>query len=135
MCFVMFPVIFIVKAVSGAVGKIASRTILSHLGDPLSKAKTLHKFQDQMWQLVIHVSMSALEIYILFVEDGGEEWLSNPYTLWEPMASAPRSLQAAVGEGCARFQLNKQSVHLMYLIQMAIWIDTCISHRFFEVRN
>ena len=39
---------------------------------------------------------------------------------------------------CCRYpalQKNKPSVHLLYLLQMAIWIGTCFSHRFVEERH
>ena len=119
-CLTVYPVIVVVKIVSRVVGGLMSRTLLAHLGDPLKKQKTMHKFQDQMWQLFVHVSMSAFEYYILFHEDGGVKWWEDYTTLWAPHPSV---------------QENKPSVHLFYLIQLAIWIDTCFSHKFVEERH
>jgi len=119
-CLTVYPVILVVKFFSRVVGGLMSRTLLAHLGDPLKKPKTMHKFQDQMWQLFIHASMSAFEYYILFHEDGGVKWWSDYATIWQPHASV---------------QENKPSVHLFYLIQLAIWIDTCFSHKFIEERH
>ena len=50
-------------------------------GDPLAKARTMHKFEAQMWQLAIHLTVSALEYYILFVESGGKEWWEGDISL------------------------------------------------------
>lgn len=119
-CLGVLPTIAAVKRASAVVGCALSRTLLRHLGDPLSKTKTLRKFEAQMWQLFIHVSMSLLELWILFVEGGGEPWLSEPHTLWQPLA---------------RLQVNKPSVHALYLLQLAIWMATCFSHRFIEERQ
>jgi hypothetical protein len=136
-CILVFPAIFLVKTISGAVFKVVSRVFLRHVGDPLAKPKNLHKFQDQMWQLAIHVGMTALEVHILYYEGGGEPWLESPHTLWQPMADGlrPRDLPPSGGAGCARYQRNKPSVHLLYLLQMAVWIVTCASHRFLEERH
>ena len=127
-CLLIFPLINLVKMTSARFGRAFSRTALAHVGDPLSKRKTMHKFQDQMWQLFIHGSMTAFELYILFVEDRGA-WtkeeragvLNNEFvSLWTPH---PYS------------QPNNTSLHLFYLVQLAIWIDTCFSHRFIEERH
>ena len=56
-CFSLFGVIFVIKRTSAAVGSVLSRFIFPD--DPLSKPKTMHKFQDQMWQLAIHVSVGT----------------------------------------------------------------------------
>ena len=127
-CLLIFPLINIVKVTSARVGRAFSRTALARVGDPLSKRRTMHKFQDQMWQLFIHGSMTAFELYILFIEDRGvwtkEERagvLNHEYaSLWTPH---PYS------------QANNTSLHLFYLVQLAIWIDTCFSHRFIEERH
>lgn len=52
-CICLFGVIFLIKRASAAVGGLLSRHLF--VDDPLSKPKTMHKFQDQMWQLAIHV--------------------------------------------------------------------------------
>lgn len=53
-CIVIFGVINVIKSLSAAIGRPLSRALF--VGDPLSKPRTMHKFQDQMWQLAIHVS-------------------------------------------------------------------------------
>ena len=58
-CLLLFPFINAVKKASAVVGGAMSRTVLAHIGDPLVKPKTMHKFQDQMWQLAIHTSRPA----------------------------------------------------------------------------
>ena len=127
-CLLIFPLINIVKVTSAAVGRAFSRTMLARVGDPLSKQRTMHKFQDQMWQLFIHGSMTVFELYILFIEDGGvwtkkerADVLNHEYaSYWTPH---PYS------------QANNASLHLFYLVQLAIWIDTCFSHCFIEERH
>jgi len=119
-CVVIFPTISAVKVTSAWVGGGFSRTALAHVGDPLAKKKTMHKFQDQMWQLFIHVTMTAFETYILFYERGGVNWYQDYAAFWTPI---PYS------------QENSPSVHIFYLVQLAIWIDTCFSHRFIEERH
>jgi ceramide synthetase len=120
----VFATILLVKHVSVAVGSVVSRYLFP--GDPLKKLKSLHKFRDQMWQLAIHVSMTSLEAYILFYE-GGEtvSWYSNYAHLWVPHPHAQNGL-------CAQ---TPQSIQLLYVLQMAIWIDTCFGHRFLEERH
>lgn len=114
-----YIVILIVKSSSGAVGKFLSRRVFP--GDPLAKARTQHKFKDQMWQLGIHASMTALESYVLFYENGTEGWWTDYVQLWTPHP--------------LRGQVNKPSVHVLYLLQMAIWLVTCFQHRFIEERH
>ena len=60
----VFALIQLVKRTARASGALLSRRIFP--GDPLAKRRTMHKFEDQMWQLVVHASMAALEAYILF---------------------------------------------------------------------
>ena len=125
-CLLIFPVINTVKMASAWAGRAFSRTML--VGDPLRKQRTMHKFQDQMWQLFIHGTMTAFALYILFIEDGGA-WqkkerlgvLHHEYaSYWTPH---PYS------------QANNVSMHLFYLVQLAIWIDTCFWHCFIEERH
>uniref|UniRef100_A0A7S0IMP8 TLC domain-containing protein n=1 Tax=Calcidiscus leptoporus TaxID=127549 RepID=A0A7S0IMP8_9EUKA len=116
-CAMLFPTIFLVKRISGAAGALASRTILKSLGDPLRKHRTLRKFEDQCWQLAIHVGMTLLEVYILYYDAGGEDWLWDYVKMWNMHHNQVNS---------------KASIHVLYMIQMAIWIVTCTSHRFIE---
>ncbi|RHY85534.1 hypothetical protein DYB35_003289 [Aphanomyces astaci] len=57
-------------------GRYISQRFLKHLGDPLKKDVTMRKFTDQSWQLVIHASMTVLELYVL--QD--EAWWSDTTT-------------------------------------------------------
>ncbi len=119
-CAAIFVIVSLVKWTSRTVGLKLSKHVFP--GDALGKSSiTLHKFEDQMWQLTIHASMTALEMYILFFEDGGKDsFWSKPTDVYAPH---PRS------------QNNKLSVHAMYLVQMSIWLVTCFQHRFVEERH
>ena len=127
-CLLIFPLINLVKMTSARFGRAFSRTALARVGDPLSKRKTMHKFQDQMWQLFIHGSMTAFELYILFVEDHGA-WTK------EERAGVLNNEFASLWTPHPYNQPNNTSLHLFYLVQLAIWIDTCFSHRFIEERH
>jgi len=87
-CVVLFPTIHLVKLASEAVGGLLSRSLLKPLGDPLRKSKNMAKFKDQMWQLAIHVSMTLLEVWILYYDGGGEPWLDEYWSFWIPCAAA-----------------------------------------------
>ena len=127
-CLLIFPLINLVKMTSARFGRAFSRTALARVGDPLSKRRTMHKFQDQMWQLFIHGSMTAFELYILFVEDHGA-WTK------EERAGVLNNEFASLWTPHPYNQPNNTSLHLFYLVQLAIWIDTCFSHRFIEERH
>ena len=116
-CLLIFPLINIVKMASARVGRAFSRTALARVGDPLSKRRTMHKFQDQMWQLFIHGSMTAFELYILFVEERGV-WTK------EERAGVLNLEYASLWTPHPYSQANNTSLHLFYLVQLAIWIDT-----------
>ena len=118
-CICLFGVISFIKRGSAMIGRVLSHHIF--IDDPLSKPKTMHKYQDQMWQLAIHVSMTLLELYVLYYENGEESWLTNYWDLWLPH---PKNGQR-----------TKASVHLVYFLQIGIWIDTCLLHRFVEERH
>ena len=68
-CVSLFPLIFLVKRTGGALGAACSRTLLAHLGNPLGKVRNRRKFEDQFWQLCIHLGMTALEVYVLFYDE------------------------------------------------------------------
>jgi ceramide synthetase len=112
---VAFLIVF-VKESTRFVGKFVSRTLLSGFGDPLAKERTMQKFVDQSWQLVIHVAMTSLELYILSTEN----WYSDTTLLWIPKPA--QQLMDGI----------RWEVKALYCIQTAIWIVTCLSHRFFE---
>lgn len=93
---------------------IVSKKLLAHapFNDPLSNKKTYLKFVGSMWQLVIHVSMTLVELYILH----DETWLEMPWTVY----SKPWSHDF----------VPKLSLRIFFLLQMGIWVCTCFSHRF-----
>ena len=72
-CLLVAPMIKLVKLVSGVVGASVSRTLLAK--DPLGKFRTRTKYEDQCWQLWIHATMTALEVYTVFYDGGGEAWM------------------------------------------------------------
>ena len=78
---------------------------------PLKKRAARTKFVGTAWQFVIHASMVIFEIYVLHDED----WLSKPWMCFypNPVDFVP-----------------KTSLRLLFVTQIAIWIFTCISHRF-----
>jgi len=76
---------------------------------PLGNPASYTKFIATSWQLVIHMSMTLLETYILW----DETWLSHPYTSFIPV-----------------IYRAKDSLRFFYILQVSIWIMTCISHRF-----
>ena len=90
----LFPTIQLVKLASEVVGGLLSRSLLKPLGDPLRKSKNMAKFKDQMWQLAIHVSMTLLEVWILYYDGGGEPWLDEARRLY---GQAGRAAADALG--------------------------------------
>lgn len=97
-------------------GRWFSRTFLQHLNDPLKKTVALKKWCDQSWQLVIHVSMTIFELYVL----RDEKWWQDQTTLWNQ------------GTDTGVFPTQKFSTKLLYITQMAIWIYTAFSCKFLE---
>jgi hypothetical protein len=82
---------------------------------PLRHAATLRKFADTGWQLVIHVSMSLLELYVAH----NETWWNETNTCWTDIHTF----------------VPKSSLAALYLIQLAIWITMGFYHRFVEERK
>lgn len=64
------------KMIFSVGGFYFSKVCLRHLGHPLRKKTTMKKFEDQSWQLVIHVIMAIMEYYIL----NHETWWDEPLT-------------------------------------------------------
>lgn len=58
--------------------------------------------------------MTLMELYVMHWENGTENWVENYYDMWRPHPK----------DG----QMTKASVHLLYFLQMGIWIDTCAFH-------
>ena len=126
-CLLIFPLINIVKTVSAGAGRVFSRTVLHQLGDPLSEQRTMLRFQGQMWRLFVHSSMTAFGLYISCIEDGGAWQAKGIGVLHHEHASywTPHPHSHA----------SSTSMHVFYLVQLAIWIDTCFSHGFIEERH
>lgn len=85
--------------------------------DEIAKAKgrepkNLIKFKSQFWQLVVHVSMSVVETYVLWqtAQLSGEDILVDPVRMQ------------------AYTEQNSPFLETVYLVQMAIWIVTSICH-------
>ena len=57
---------------------------------PISGRAQMKKLQDQSWQLVIHVSMAAFEVYLLNVDcpglwsDSSLAWVPSPFGDYKP---------------------------------------------------
>jgi hypothetical protein len=76
------------------------------------------KFGDQVWQFVIHVSMTIVEVRVL----ADETWYSEPPTAFAYHAAGKE------------FPV-KPDVQWLYAVQLSIWIITCFSHHFLEARH
>lgn len=55
----------VTKVVFRYLGTFLCHRVLTQLGNPLRKKKTMKKWCDQSWQLVIHTSMAVMEYNIL----------------------------------------------------------------------
>eukprot|EP00808_Paulinella_micropora_P002476 g21279.t1 len=109
------------KMVMPFVGRFLSRRYLSGpaFGDPLSKPRTLAKWTDQSWQLLIHLITSSWEYLVL--RDRWDTW-ENPAVL-----ITPDNFQENFWE-----HRPSPSLLRLYMAQLGIWIATCFSHRFLE---
>lgn len=77
---------------------------------PLSKKRSFKKMIGSAWQFVIHFTMTLCELYI--AKD--ETWISQPWTCFNDYFTFVPST----------------SLRLFLILQIAIWICTCVSHRF-----
>ncbi|CAK4080735.1 unnamed protein product [Aphanomyces euteiches] len=108
--------VWLTKATFRAGGGYISRRFLKHLGDPLRKEVTMKKFCDQSWQLVIHASMTILELVVIY----DEPWWHDTTTLWNPQSPT------------CDFPEQKFLTKFLYITQLAIWIYTAFSCKFLE---
>lgn len=76
---------------------------------PLGFPASFSKFVGTSWQFIIHTSMTIFEAYLLW----DESWLSSPHTSFVPVIYTPT-----------------MGLRFIYVLQTAIWIVTCWSHRF-----
>ena len=96
------------------------RALLSGLVDvsPLSGPIQMKKWTEQSWQLFSHVVFAALEWRIL----SSEPWYRDPATCWSPH---PYEQAGA----------HRPDLTMLYLMQLAVWVYTCVIHRFFDERR
>jgi ceramide synthetase len=87
---------------------------------PLKSKLTMSKFQDQAWQLVIHSSMSAYEVYLL----QGTTWWENPQSCFDPCPSTYPEQQD-----------YSWALKTFYMLQLAIWLWTGFSCKWLEPRR
>jgi len=108
----------LIKFFSMLFGRALSNTLLSGapFNSPLNKRYTMNKWNDTCWQFIVHLSMSIFELYVI----SDESWYAMPISVWIPR---PRE------------QVTKNSVMLLYALQIAIWIATGFGHRFIEERR
>jgi len=102
-------VVLLVLRLSKACGAAAARAFGAN-------RVNCRKFSDQTWQLVIHGTMTALELHVL----RGETWYEDP---------------SAVFKGYSPGREVKASAMALYVVQLAIWIITCFSHHALEARH
>jgi len=124
-CVAWFLGIMLAKALARTLGLFISAR---HRENPLGKVRTLHKFQDQFWQLVVHSSMGVIETYILFGEESSKAWFYDYASMWTPRQQSETSTLWSVLP-------SNPSVHALYLMQVAIWSVTFFSHLFIEERH
>jgi len=121
LCVAIDALVFRVKVLSERVGRFLSDLVFDQkLVDekPLAARIQLKKWQEQTWQLVVHTSASLFEFMIL----SDEEWWSKPETSWVPHPFEQRG----------KFRTDLQ---VFYMAQLAVWMYTCIVHRFVDERR
>lgn len=108
-----------VKYCGEAVGKYLG-ALVHRLGlvdsNPMAGKVQLKKWTEQSWQLFVHVVAACLELKILLEQP----WFDDPRTCWLPRPE---------------FQETQTDLLAVYLGQLAIWIYTCIIHRFVDERR
>lgn len=109
-----------IRSACDYVAPLISRTLLKNkpFDDPLRNKKSKEKFTSQFWQTTMHVVLGLVEVRELAKVDF--KWLFRPSSAFYPYpddANIPESLKT------------------VYIIQLAIWIVTCYSHRFIEEKH
>jgi len=128
-----FAFVRICKFSARVLGGQLSRRVL--VNDPLKDPRTMRKFEDQTWQLVLHTTMTILELYILKVEDGGKAWLEDPKRFWMVSREGGGERPTPTAAEAIFHEPHSPVVHLLFLVQAAAWIATCFSHVCFEERR
>lgn len=117
-----------VKATSQAVGSFLSSWVHKRGFvdvDPLSGPVQMKKWQEQSWQLFSHCLFSCLEWRLLTTSEadgGGKEWFDDPARCWipHPYDQPP---------------LHSPALVSLYLAQLAVWVFTCLEHRWSDERR
>jgi len=112
--------IIAIRSFSNWAAPLLSRTLLKDppFSDPLKSPKSKEKFTSQFWQASIHVILGVLEINEL--SKNNFDWLFQPHSVHEPYAW---------------LQPVDDSVRLLYMTQLAIWLVTCFSHKYVEEKH
>jgi hypothetical protein len=106
--------IWFVKYTAGMFGQWWSGVVLRKLGDPLGKPVQAQKFQDQAWQFVVHMVMTAWAMSVLVENrDPDTNWWTHIEHTFIP---APMQ------------QNHSPLLRHYYLTQLAVWVVTCFSH-------
>jgi ceramide synthetase len=87
----------------------------------------MKKFQDQAWQLAIHVTMTMWEIRLLIFRP---EWWQRPQSIFEGVSV--RECNAGVRANAATLSLE---LECFIVFQLALWIVTGISCKWLEERR
>jgi hypothetical protein len=120
--------------------------------DPLSGKIQLKKWTNQSWQLAVHVICTLVELHIL----SSEPWYDEPETCWTPLPGEQRGQHSwelqllYIGSLVRAPNANPQfkfCFNIMFFRRasfcsycelsrfQAIWVYTCIIHRFFDERK
>ncbi|GAB5356946.1 hypothetical protein AAMO2058_000331900 [Amorphochlora amoebiformis] len=123
MCLGIAALIGMTMSSTRSVGRFFSRLLLSKspFNDPLSSPNALRQFESQVWQLIVHTSMAAIAYRAYKLGDAFLEHPARYMKGWEP-----------ISDNEIRYQLEIEQV---YIVQLAVWFVTLISHRFIDVRS
>lgn len=122
MLFITDAVISRVKATSQTLGRALSSWLFRRGfvdTDPLSGKIQMKKWTEQSWQLFVHVAFSLVELRIL----SDEGWYEDPAHCW-----IPHPFQQIITG-------HRTDLTILYLAQLAIWVYTCLIHRFWDERR
>jgi hypothetical protein len=109
----------VVKRVQDLAAQLGRRiaAICMRLGaleaDPLSGRIQMKKWQEQSWQMFVHIGFTVMEMIIL---RESPQWWADPRTCWIPH---PRD----------QGPLHSPMLRFFYLAQLSVWIYTCFVHR------
>mmetsp|Transcript_22090 Transcript_22090/g.35537 ORF Transcript_22090/g.35537 Transcript_22090/m.35537 type:complete len:153 (+) Transcript_22090:168-626(+) len=119
LCFAVAWLVRISMGLSRTMGRHISKNFMAKepFNDPLKSNTTLRQFESQMWQLIIHTSMSVME---LWAYSKSMEFLKYPSHLL--------NAEQLLGDGKI-----SDPIKYLCLTQLAVWFVTLISLRFFEV--